>query len=1137
MSEGREQKATYALFPALFFGGMAALAYETAWGRMLHRVFGVGDQAVATVLAAFFLGLGLGSALGGKLAARLAAPSRAYAGLEIAVGGWALLSLALIPRIHHAYAAVAGGLSPGALVATRFAFAMVVLLPPTVFMGATLPLAVASGSRDEGREARFASALYAVNTLGAVFGAGLTGLVLLPRLGARACVELAAAASVLAGLLALFGAPRDMTRATSATSARVIPSGAVATLPLALAALTGLTALASEVLWTRVLRIVLQGTMQAFAAMLVCYLAGIAAGSVVAERVARRAPALRVLGAFQAAAGLLTVVGIAAAPQLVRVLVLLQGEAEVIPHDPAIILAISGLLLLPIGTVLGASVPLLFRAVMEGRASATPTDATEGRASATPTDATEGRASVDARPAGAHAGRILAANTLGGLVGALLAGFVVVPLPRVGGVENALYAVAALHFGMATAALVASSPRGVFQRIGAALGPAALFGVALLWRPTLALPFLLDAWYDPADAAIAGPTGLDAPPLFLREGRGTTVTVLWRDRTLRLFNDGRPESGLASDEPGFGPELVLLGGLPSLFAERTDRAMMVGLGAGHSTTMLLAGPFRRVDVVELESAVADAARLMYELRNAESERPLPFPLDDTSRVHLTIDDGRARLELTPDATYDAVVSQASHPWLAGGAALYTREFFLETRRVLRPGGVLCQWVNIFRMDERGLRAVVRTLRSVYGHVIAFVVEDSSLVLLASDRPLRFDDRIERRLDASPELRRFFAPYRLDGAADLLATLELDDAGTEAFARGAGRSRDATGSSEGEILIDDRPSLEHRLSRIPHHQSLEYRDLDAAFAAAPWLAPEAARAIDPEVLVQALARRLERLRARLGGIERVARTAAHLTPVTERRLAEGLVAEARGEVDRALALYDRAADPEASRRADALRDAEQRDAELVEVALHRATAPSEGTPLLRAALRLGARDALRALLATNTREGWADPLTQRAAVAFVEGGCEGLVARATEEASRILDPALLHRVTLCARALGRPDAGAWAERAELARRGVGLRELGRGSRAADGGNDGAAIVHLRRALAAVPGHRRAAQRLVELLHQRGDAEEAQQVLDEALWTARFLPGGAEHDLVDLGERLGLRVRPPRTPTPPPSAAIH
>ncbi|MBC7172193.1 MAG: spermidine synthase, partial [Polyangiaceae bacterium] len=184
MSEGPDPSSARALgisktllvYAALFLGGAAALAYETAWGRMLHRVFGVGDQAVATVLAAFFLGLGLGSALGGKISARFARPARAYALLEMTIGAWALLSIVLVPEIHHVYAALGPDLGLPALTALRLALALAILLPPTILMGATLPVVLGAVVRRDAHWSGVATRLYAVNTLGAVAGAGFTGL-------------------------------------------------------------------------------------------------------------------------------------------------------------------------------------------------------------------------------------------------------------------------------------------------------------------------------------------------------------------------------------------------------------------------------------------------------------------------------------------------------------------------------------------------------------------------------------------------------------------------------------------------------------------------------------------------------------------------------------------------------------------------------------------------------------------------------------------------------------------------------------------------------------------------------------------------------------------------------------------------
>src|SRR5690606_4132554 len=116
------------------------------------------------------------------------------------------------------------------------------------------------------------------------------------------------------------------------------------------------------------------------------------------------------------------------------------------------------------------------------------------------------------------------------------------------------------------------------------------------------------------------------------------------------------------------------------------------------------GDFEKVYVVELEGAVVEAARTMHEERNRKAARETPFPLDDP-RAELIVDDARARLKLLPAGALDAVVSQPSHPWLAGSSALYTREFFEEVRRALDDGGIFSLWVNLFRMDRESLGAV------------------------------------------------------------------------------------------------------------------------------------------------------------------------------------------------------------------------------------------------------------------------------------------------------------------------------------------------------------------------------------------------------------------------------------------------
>ena len=1102
------------LYLALFLSGAAALVYQSTWGRMLQRVFGVSDLAIATVLATFFLGLGVGSALGGRWGERVRRPALIYALLEAVIGLWALLSLVLIPNVHGIYAAIGAGQGFATLTAIRFTIAVFILLPPTLLMGATLPILIAATARHGIAWSSSATWLYATNTLGAMLGAGFTGLYLVPTHGAKASVVVAALGSFAAAVLVVTSwrggreraaEPRPRRRPHPAAIERethVSGSGA-ARLAMLLASVAGFASLASEVLWTRVLRMVVQGTTQAFAAMLVNFLAGIALGSLLAERLMRssRNPR-RLFATTQLLLAGLTVLAIWVAGQLPRLLVMVQHSTTLVPHEAWVVLVVSSVLLLPLAIVLGTSIPLAWRI-----------------------------AGGDAEDAARHSGRVLAANTLGGLGGSILAGFLLVPTL---GLEGAITAVVLFHFLAAAIALQASYADLVRRAFAVAI-PALLAVLAALAGPDLPLPYLLDAWYDPSRAYIDGPghESWEQDVEFLREGRNTTVTILERgDSTLRLFNDGRPESGFGGADPGFGEELAVLGTLPTLFAQEHERAMVIGLGAGHSTAVLRGGPWERIDVVELEGAVVEAARFLYEQRETE------FPLDD-ERVHLIVDDARAQLVLAPEGTYDAVVSQPSHPWLAGSSALYTREFFQEVERALAPGGVLALWSNLFRMDPPHLKQIVRTLLEVFDHVKAFVVESSSFIFIAGDQPLEFDERFATRV-TSEGLRPFLRPFVLDDLVDYASSMELDGPNARAWSAGQ------------PLIVDDRPALEFDLARIPHDQGLSERELDMALEEVPWIARESFAPVPLDMRTDLLIQRIEYVGLRPPALDRVEASldGLGLEPL-DRHLVEGVLAEQRGDVEAALAHYDEAlADDRAAYRADRLREAERDWRGLLAHARvpGRAT-PSSATPYLSAALALRDEVAARQALAlvpevNNTTD---DPIAAvvRAWLgesalgesSLGEPGEEEEPETARDDEDGDTCPAVLEaveahafareneHVTLlaaeCAFAAGDLEAGrAYLADRRRVRRSLAA-QIAQEASEANGPQPGLGATLWRRVLEADPAHPRAAAELARWLHQEGEEVQAGAVLRRAWQEVRGLPDAAS-TVRQAADELGVQL---------------
>jgi spermidine synthase len=1053
------------LHAALILSGAAGLIYQSSWTRLLQRVFGVGDLAVATVLATFFLGLGLGNGIAARYVSRITRPGRAYAILEVAIGLYALLSLAIVPGLGAAYGLLDSSTSFFTLTLVRFGLACLALLPPTILMGATLPV-VAEASKDAAWS-RSVTAFYTSNTLGAVIGAALAGFVLVPQLGTRATVVTGAALSFAAAafvLLVLRDArkPEADAAPSASTAAAAVDSGAPGTTPIGLAAalsfLAGMAALGSEVVWTRVLRIIVHGTTPAFAAMLVNYLLGIAAGALVARSLSRRFHPAAVLGVSQTLLVAFTALAMALVPFLPRIIPVLAHQQDTVPHETWILGLVSGVLLFPLALVLGTGLPTTW-AMIEKRSDA-------GRGAAV----------------------LLAANTAGGLVGSLVTGFGLVPGI---GTEATLLALGSVNAIVAAIALRHAAPReesgrSLALRVLALVGPLAVLTLVLVARPSIQLRFLLAAAHDPVTAMIQGPgPSWDQRTVFLREGRNTTVSVVANPGVLSLYNDGRPESGFSAGQPGFGPELVVLGGLPGILSGEQRDAMIIGLGAGHTASMALAAGFEHVRVIELEDGVVEASRLLYEGRQR------PVPLDDP-RAELVVDDARNQLQMMPADSLDAVISQPSHPWLAGSSALYTIEFFREVDRALRDDGVFGLWVNLFRMDMPHMRAILRTLIEVFPHVRGFVVEGSSLVLMASSTPRPFTSEHTSRIEAADEHGPYFAPHGLGDARSVLAHQEMGSEAVAGLAEG------------GALIVDDRPLLELELARIPNGMGLHWPDFDWALREQPWSSDE--------VDVQTVMARIEAVETRARALDRLDGLA-----VAQEALVRGRLAEARGNLTAALAAYDEDDGLEAGQRAAALRHAEGLDEQLAQMGRSWPADVEVDDAVLLAALNL------YETIDPGTLE-LARRSTTPLAAYFVRAAEEGCGAAPRDEPLAEEHAEVARFEARCATTrrdverMLRYEQLAWRARTVLAADGTR-----RGEEALAAGNGGLALMLFRRTLRNYPTTTRAAIGLARLHSRDGRPDEAREVLRAALEATEHLEE-AQGRITDAAASLNIELEP-------------
>src|SRR5216683_1608195 len=266
-----------------FLSGATGLVYELLWVRVLYQSFGSTIQSVTTVVAAYMGGLGLGAWLFGRRADRHAKPAALYGWLEIAIGGFGLVSPLVLALAHRVYVGTAGALAlgSGASVALRFGLAALVLLIPTTLMGGTLP-ALTKGFMGAERDRLQPSLgrLYALNTLGAVVGTALAGFVLVERVGIQGSLIGTAAVNLALGAAALALA-QPLEPGPAAPPGRAPAPDTLRRLALVLLALTAFASLLDEIAWTRVLVMVVGGSTYAFTLVLLMFLLGIGLGSAV----------------------------------------------------------------------------------------------------------------------------------------------------------------------------------------------------------------------------------------------------------------------------------------------------------------------------------------------------------------------------------------------------------------------------------------------------------------------------------------------------------------------------------------------------------------------------------------------------------------------------------------------------------------------------------------------------------------------------------------------------------------------------------------------------------------------------------------------------------------------------------------
>jgi len=744
------------LFSFLVFmflaSGLAALIYEVVWFQLLELVIGSSAFSLALLLSVYMGGLFLGSLLVPSFCPHSLNPLRLYAFFEAGIGLMGFLIPLVVPSIMKIYINSLGYGLPLFLV--RGLFSALLLLWPTGLMGGTLPVVSRLISATP-RGLSFIGWLYGINTAGGVLGTLIAGFYLLRIHDLTVATEVAVCLNFLLFLMAFILSffpsfrlnetgreerSKFLSRGKDSLPSPFLPPGLI----YFIIALSGLTALGAEVVWTRLLSLSLGGTVYTFSLLLAAFLAGLALGSAASSRLVTFKPELgeKALGLVQLA---LIPAIIWAAFFITRIVPFwlpeeTSGPLRVFFHD----FLLCSLSLWPAAFFWGASFPLALASVVRGGAET-----------------------------GRLVGRIYAANTAGSIAGSLLFGLVFLPGLGSSGCHRLFLFFPALSSCLifykvmakrceAPAKMERGSGEKIFfwlnrfkgwrqqdipmsakfqtkrKKILAASGLIIIYVlmVYLAWEISPSTPWQLIAYGR--KAAEKRDRG---KPLVVAEGINSSVAVTDWNGTLVFHTGGRAEASNALSDLRMER---MLAHLPALIHPEPRKILVIGCGAGITAgTFLLYPTVERVVICEIEPAVWKKVVPFFRRENNN--------LDLDPRVKLVIEDARHFL-LTTGEKFDLISSDPVHPWLKGSALLYTREYYTMIKDRLNPGGLFTQWVPLYESDEATVKSMLATFFSVFPEGLIwsndFLGLDYDFVLLGQRDNLVIDiEAVQARLES------------------------------------------------------------------------------------------------------------------------------------------------------------------------------------------------------------------------------------------------------------------------------------------------------------------------------------------------------------------------------------------------------
>lgn len=715
------------LFILFFLSGISGLIYESIWSRYIRLFVGSAATAQVLVLSLFMGGMSLGALIAARKLSSVRSPVRAYGLIEGGIGIYALLfpTIAdLVMRLCYDSIFPAVG-DAGMISLIKWSMAALMILPPCVLLGMTFPLMSAGILRQEPkRSGEILSLLYFTNSLGAALGAVVSGFVLVTNFGLPGTLVVGAVINLL--IFALAVRKREVfPPAVVADESSKREGGGIQgfwlTVFLALGFGTGLSSFMYEIGWIRLLSMIIGSATHSFEVMLSAFIFGLALGGLwVRRRMDKfRRPEL-VLGLVQLLMGM---AAIATLP-LYRLAVeamggLLSGHEWMVElfggeRTESLWIAFNVLryllcllIMLPATFCAGMTLPLLTHVLLRR-----------------------------GQPEGVI-GKVYGLNTLGSIVGAVMAGLVLMPLV---GLKNVIVIGAAVDIALGIMLIVRERRYGKpLASLRRTFITATVGGGAMLLLGLFVLK--LDPMVMTSTVYRNGRTRLpddDYKLLSYVDGRTASVSVV--DRTIHagyrvIYANGKPDATVIIDhfpegrKPEYGPDLagdeptqMLLGVLPIMVRPHAKNVALIGFGSGVSAHTALGSPeLERLDTIEIEPEM---------IRGSEAFKAVNHRAYEDPRSHLWIDDAKAFFAGEARA-YDVIISEPTNPWVSGVSSLFTLEFYVETKRYLADDGILVQWLQGYELSDKLTLTVLSALDREFADYLILRVGHSDWIIIAS----------------------------------------------------------------------------------------------------------------------------------------------------------------------------------------------------------------------------------------------------------------------------------------------------------------------------------------------------------------------------------------------------------------------